>query len=189
MINSNQHLFQNTEIDGRTPLMKACKNGNLLIVQYLIGHGVDVNSLSSHQDATALLLACASGHKDIVKLLLHSGADPNVELKDGINCILEAARNGYKEIVELMLDHSGVPNSSAPAYLPNAKKFSGQQGPHGTNLLKVFRIRIFTKQQIYSGGCNETEESVSAKGARLRPSRSICQRSPNLHTSLPKYPT
>lgn len=55
-------------------------------------------------------------------MLLHHGADPNIELKDGISCVLEAARNGYVEIVELILDHNGVTANVTPAHLPNVPK-------------------------------------------------------------------
>ncbi|CAI4227277.1 unnamed protein product [Auanema sp. JU1783] len=96
----------NMEYEGRTPLMKAAKNGNTDIVSFFIGKGVDINlKAQPGNDATALSLACTTGYKEVVRLLLEAGADPNIELKDGVTCILEAAKNGFVEIVELLLDY------------------------------------------------------------------------------------
>ncbi|CAJ0592693.1 unnamed protein product [Cylicocyclus nassatus] len=89
--------------------MKAAKNGFTEIVEFLVTKGVDVSQLSFlNGDATALSLACSAGHKDIVKHLFKCGADPKIELKDGVTCVLEAARNGFVSIVGMMLDHGGV---------------------------------------------------------------------------------
>ncbi|KHJ96054.1 ankyrin repeat protein [Oesophagostomum dentatum] len=107
--------------------MKAAKNGFTEIVEFLVAKGVDVNYRSSNGDATALSLACSAGHKDIVKHLLKCGADPNIELKDGVTCVMEAARNGFVNIVEMMLDHSGV-FPQPPRAVAGAASLPGDKG-------------------------------------------------------------
>lgn len=54
--------------NGMTALMAASRNGNLEIVQILLDHGADVNSVT-HGNMTALGFAQAGKHADIVGLL------------------------------------------------------------------------------------------------------------------------
>ncbi|VDM96170.1 unnamed protein product [Thelazia callipaeda] len=74
---------------GRTALMKAAKNGNYSVIQFLLMRGAkrkkqelesflfQVNEVSTDNDASALSLACSHGHWEIVRLLLDHGADPS----------------------------------------------------------------------------------------------------------------
>ncbi|CAJ0600016.1 unnamed protein product [Cylicocyclus nassatus] len=84
-------------------LDEGSKKGFTEIVEFLVTKGVDVNYRFLNGDATAPSLACSAGLKDIVEHLFKCGADPNIELKDRVTCVLEAARNGFVNIVEMML--------------------------------------------------------------------------------------
>ena len=66
---------------GRTPLMKSCQYGFVDIVQVLIDHSNDLNSLNcsdyiacifgaDRYGTTPLMVACRYGHDKIVKVLL-----------------------------------------------------------------------------------------------------------------------
>jgi ankyrin repeat protein len=71
--------------DGLTPLIRACRLGQLKVVQYLVTFcGADVNqvadqSASYHdmQGLSPLLCAVLDGHRSIVKFLISAGADVN----------------------------------------------------------------------------------------------------------------
>ncbi len=97
LLNSGAHIDQ-TENEGRTPLMKAARAGHICTIRSLItkgwnrmkiiywifvlsSKGADVNRSTNSNDSTVLSLACAGGHLEVVSLLLKHGADPNHLLK------------------------------------------------------------------------------------------------------------
>ena len=63
-----------TNKNGSTPLLVACRNGNLDIVRLLLAHGAIVNNPDSNY--SALNNAAISGHIGVVNKLLDRGADP-----------------------------------------------------------------------------------------------------------------
>uniref|UniRef100_A0A1I8EV11 ANK_REP_REGION domain-containing protein n=1 Tax=Wuchereria bancrofti TaxID=6293 RepID=A0A1I8EV11_WUCBA len=105
----NGHLDDHQAENGRTALMKAAKNGNYSVIQFLLMRGAKVNEVSTDNDASALFLACAHGHWEIVRLLLDHGADPSHVFKDGVTCMIEASRNGHTRVAETLLNWHDAP--------------------------------------------------------------------------------
>jgi ankyrin repeat protein len=62
------------DVNGMTPLMRACESGNLPACVALIEAGADVNAKTSDGN-TPLLVACGRIQYDIVTLLIKHGAD------------------------------------------------------------------------------------------------------------------
>jgi ankyrin repeat protein len=99
-------------------MMEAAKLGHVNMLEYLLQCGADVryfnsclnhspfqiNTVSPNNDATALSLACLYGHADATQFLLENGANPEVALKDGVSCIIEASRNGNTDCARIVLD-------------------------------------------------------------------------------------
>ena len=78
---ATEQILIEAGIDGRTPLLAASFKGHLDVVQFLIGHGADLNSVDKY-GLTPLHGASLNGHVDVVQFLIGQGADLNsVELK------------------------------------------------------------------------------------------------------------
>lgn len=59
-------------------MYQAASSGNLSLVQYHIGNGVNPNYQHPEILSTPLVAAITSGHTEIARYLLENGADPNL---------------------------------------------------------------------------------------------------------------
>ena len=57
-------------------LYAAARAGDLELVRFHIGRGVDVNHVHPEYQGTVLVAAILAGHADVAHILLDSGADP-----------------------------------------------------------------------------------------------------------------
>jgi hypothetical protein len=92
---------------GRFPLHSATCNGDLEMVQVLLGYGIDVNAQSNYGD-TPLNDYVAIGRFDdprVTRLLLDHGADPNIRSAYNISPLHGASLNGKIEMARLLLEH------------------------------------------------------------------------------------
>lgn len=99
-------LAQGVDIDareesgrGRTALMRACRHGQVRVVELLLAYGAEVDRMDYHGD-TALAYAASNGYLDLVRLLLEHGADP--ELRNA------AGRTVLEEIGHELLGMPGM---------------------------------------------------------------------------------
>ena len=67
---NNKRLVEMATYNQTTPLMRACQEGHLPVVKYLIEDCGALPNRTNHQNLTALLLASQRGHANIVKYLL-----------------------------------------------------------------------------------------------------------------------
>lgn len=92
--------------DGDTLLHMACQEGNQKLVQFLLGHGAEINAKNNQQE-TPLNVACDDhGKHRIVESLIASGADVNHQDKDGIAPLHKAAYFGLTSIAGLLLENN-----------------------------------------------------------------------------------
>ena len=94
--------------NGRTPLINACKNGNLPLVRLLLQQ-YDANlSVYDEQAKNALMHACTENHYDVVKFLInHSGKQLVNDFKVD-TAMWYACAAGNSEIVQLLIDNGGL---------------------------------------------------------------------------------
>lgn len=113
--------------DGFTPLALAAFFGHRQIVEWLLDHGADVNTVSKNATRyTALSGAVAKGDEEIVRLLLSRGANARHRYGPGYSPLHEAAAGGKIEILKLLVEHGADPNAAtddgqAPLALAEAK--------------------------------------------------------------------
>jgi|GEM_PF-6433514 len=86
-----------------TAFLTAASNGQLDIVEKLIGEGIDINTKSITGD-TALSLATNGGHIDTVNCLIGHNADVNTRNANGTTELDISGQNGRPEIADIPFD-------------------------------------------------------------------------------------
>ena len=82
MLRDNSKLVQERYAHGDTALHHAARNGDLEIVEQLVGSGADVNATSDHAHFP-LYCAAGHGHVETTRYLVEHGADLQARLADG----------------------------------------------------------------------------------------------------------
>lgn len=85
-----------------TPLMCACRLGELAIVEALVRLGVEVNALNSDGN-NALWFACFNDNLEIIDYLVQNGIDINHQNDNGASCLMYAASASKHQVVERLL--------------------------------------------------------------------------------------
>merc|ERR1739838_623792 len=104
----------NNKVEGTTPLIIACRLGNLMMVKYLIEtRAADLKLCGSVnfdgeviEDAPPLWCASAAGHLEVVKCLVENGADTNCRTKTNSTPMRAACFDGHQEIVIYLIEHA-----------------------------------------------------------------------------------
>jgi hypothetical protein len=97
----------------RTALHAAAANGNLEIVELLIGRGADVNLQDIH-GRVPMLVALAEHQPEVAMRLAEADTDPSVRAADGSTLLMAAARAEDVALVQWALDHGADVNAVRP---------------------------------------------------------------------------
>ena len=95
-----------------TPLLAACENGNLAIVQLLMQLNANIHHRETDTGRSALLLACVEDHYSIVEYLLQSMTNEvlyNDFSKQHESAVSTACENGSENSLELLLARVSSP--------------------------------------------------------------------------------
>ena len=110
-----QHRFYD---DGRSMWFSdAASAGQLEILEYLVGTGVDINEPANNDSVASpegvVYRAAGDGHHELVRWMLENGAKVNFEVRGQTRCyaLLHAAREGDLEMIQLLLEHGEALNS------------------------------------------------------------------------------
>jgi hypothetical protein len=87
---------------GRTPVMWACDEGYLDILEYLVSKGAIINDKTSDGN-NCLMWACLGGNLNIVEYLVSKGMNINDSESGGYSCLMLACLNSCIEIVEYLM--------------------------------------------------------------------------------------
>jgi ankyrin repeat protein len=95
--------------NGSTPLMTAALNGHLSVVQVLLKHGVEVNTVN--EDCwSALAVAAQKGCLQITKLLLAVHAEVDTVTDRGYTPLMLAVKSGHLELAKALVQHGALVN-------------------------------------------------------------------------------
>ncbi|KZS14041.1 Protein fem-1 B [Daphnia magna] len=106
-------LLVSAVTNGATPMLMACRNGHLDVVEYLVERcGADIEQAGSVtfdgetiEGAPPLWVAAAAGHVHIVRFLVRAGASVNCTTKTNSTPLRAACFDGHFEIVKYLIDH------------------------------------------------------------------------------------
>jgi len=101
--------YEGIHMKDSTLLHFACRFGHIMIVEYLVDVGADINSKNSKNE-TPLRFSASNNHLDVFEYLLNQGAD----FGDGINgesYLHWSSRNGYLSFVECLVNHQAEVNA------------------------------------------------------------------------------
>lgn len=90
-------------IMGDTMLMFACKKNDVVMVDYLLDRGVDVNDVNVNGNG-ALIVASFFGFLGVVQKLVEKGVDVRHENKSGNTALMWAARRGNMDVVRYLVE-------------------------------------------------------------------------------------
>lgn len=99
-----------TNRNGKTPLLLAAAEGNPIIAKLLIKNGANVTA-KDNTGNTALHHAVSFGHKDSARILVENGANVNSKNNNGLTPLMSSAQNGNRNCAALLLEHAASPNA------------------------------------------------------------------------------
>jgi ankyrin repeat protein len=118
LVKNSPDTIQEAE-GGFTPLQKAAQAGQLVVAEFLLANGANVNSSGGKDNetprgndtGTPLYLAASSGNKAMVELLLRYHADIERANSSGETPLHIAAKNGYRLVVDTLLARGAKVNA------------------------------------------------------------------------------
>ncbi|EET02674.1 Hypothetical protein GL50581_61 [Giardia duodenalis ATCC 50581] len=102
-VRDNLHEKGCKDIDGKTALMWAARQGHTEVVRLL---GEHEGGVQDSNGMTALMWAAHNGHTECVKLLLEK--EVGMQNKDGWSALMWAAVRRHEQIVELLKEEGGM---------------------------------------------------------------------------------
>jgi ankyrin repeat protein len=107
LVGHDPGLLDARDIDARTPLMWASREGHVGVVRWLVDNGAGIDERCSW-GCTALFFACNKGHASVVRMLVEKGADPTIAMEWDLTPLIIASKKGHLEVVRILLGLPGA---------------------------------------------------------------------------------
>lgn len=120
--------------NGETPLMRAARRGEDLVVEALLAQGADAAALDDEGN-TALWFACLHGAPATMRRLVDAGTPVDHANDHGITCLMQAAASGWVEVMDLLVALGATPQLSAP----DGRRALDMAADRGRQLLRLAR--------------------------------------------------
>mmetsp|Transcript_14234 Transcript_14234/g.26855 ORF Transcript_14234/g.26855 Transcript_14234/m.26855 type:complete len:583 (+) Transcript_14234:2276-4024(+) len=130
-----------SDLDNKTPLHVACKNGKERSVSWLIEHNVDVNAIDS-AGCSPLFIAMKGGHMSIAELLASKGAlirAPNNLLSA---MLTKAIYMGNTKLIRMYLNYGGRTNILTEDGRPLSELAKEAEFPEIAEMLSSERAKL-----------------------------------------------
>ncbi|KAJ3003600.1 palmitoyltransferase akr1 [Thoreauomyces humboldtii] len=124
--------------EGCTALHWAAINNQIVIADYLIIKGAEIDAIGGDLQATPLHWAARSGHIQMVNLLLKAGANPALKDNQGYNALHLAAHAGHALMTVFLLAY-GMDVDSADSMGRTALMWSAYQGNSYDTVIELIR--------------------------------------------------
>lgn len=98
------------DLNGFTPLMYACENGNIELANELINRKAEIN-IKNKEEKIALFIAIENNNLELVNLLLNNKSMVNIQTASiKYTPLMKAVEKGNEEVVKLLLKHQANVN-------------------------------------------------------------------------------
>ncbi len=113
MIKDSPDLINAKPDKGLAPLNSAASEGHLVVAQFLVDHGADLQVKESGNGWMPIHYAAYYGHKAIVELLLNHKCPVDIRNGESKTALQLAAEKGFRSVVELLLARGADVNAKA----------------------------------------------------------------------------
>lgn len=96
--------------DGSTPLLMACQQGHINVVQLLLESNPTLVNDNDDAEETALIIAAGAGNKSLVELLICKGANINKLTKNGVSPLFFSVQHSHEDVARLLIDNKAEIN-------------------------------------------------------------------------------
>jgi len=163
---SGAELVNQKNIGGATPLLLACREGNLEIVKILIDNGANINA-TDNEGWTPLMRAALAGKKDVVDLLMEKDTQAAAVNSIGESAIFHATSSDCNECLSSIfrkfnfikfMDISLLKNQLTDSFTI-AKNHNNQVAQ---NILGSYLDRVTKASSLASGAIDQDKQVLVA---------------------------
>ena len=171
---------------GVTPIFLCCSLGHDVVVQMLLGYGINLQERS--QDRTVLQVAAAGGHLAVIDQLLQAKADVNEPAGSscGRTALQAAAEQGHLAVIDRLLQAKADVNAPAAEY---DGRTALQAAAGGGHLAVVDRLLQAKANVNAPAGLNRgrTALQAAAEGGHLAVVDRLLQAKADVNAPAAKY--